>query len=528
MTPSTQFVDGVCTLGRFYRRLCSRYADRPAIETPERTLTYADVERQSAKLASAFRSMGLQSEDRVAIMMQNHPEFIVTEIAAARAGVVVVPLNYKLDDSDLERAIQRANVRTIVVGPEFFDTVDHIRQSGSQLHHIIGLDRDCETPIGFNDYSELLRKAKPTPPETTAEPDDPAIIYFTGGTTGEQKGTVHTHDALVLNVYAHIHELELYRDEELLLVTPLAHSANIFFKTGLAQGATIHLRQGFTPSDTVSTIERESISWTYLIPAMISTLLNTDGIDAADLSSLETVVYGSAPIPPSQLERGLDLIGDVFIQFYGLVEVPNLTTVLPRRYHDPDAEKWLRSTGITAQLSEVTILDLADAQVDDRDNVGEVGIRAPYQMRGYLDENLETDGDWIHTGDIGRIDERGRLFLLDRLQDVIVRDGMPVYSLEVENVIQRYPHVEQVAVIGVPADDTVPDIATSDRHQTEQSVKAVVVTTDRESITLEDLQAHCREFLAERKVPDSLDTVGQLPETPYGKTDKKSLRDPYW
>jgi fatty-acyl-CoA synthase/long-chain acyl-CoA synthetase len=472
--------------------------------------------------------MGLQPGDRIAILTRNCPEFIISEIAAARVGIAVLPLNYKLADSDIEYALQDANIRTIVVGPKFFDTITEIRQE-SAIEHIIGLDRTQETPIGFYEYSELIRKADATLPEINITPDDPAFLYYTGGTTGAQKGTVHPHSALILNIYAHLHELEISRDEEMMLVTPLAHSANLFYKAGLAQGSTIHIRQGFATADAISRIERESISWTYLIPTMISSLLNADELPDADTSSLETITYGSAPIPPTLLEKGLNQLGNVFVQFYGLVEIPNLVTVLPRRYHDPDAEEWLRSAGIASQLAEITILDPNREQLDDRENVGEIGIRAPYQMEGYLDESHRDGEDWIRTGDVGRIDDRGRLFVLDRIQDVIATSEGVVYSSEVENVIQRHPNVEQVAVIGTPATDGyLSEVTPANRLHIEQSVKAVITVSNSEQITLEEIQNHSRDHLADHKVPDSIDTVGQLPETPYGKTDKKSLRKPYW
>ena len=519
----------ILTLGQFYRRICDRYGESVAIATPERTLTYADIADEATKLANAFQSMGLGAGDRVAILMRNRPEFMVTEIAAAYAGIVVLPLNYKLVDADIEYALEDADIRTVVVGPCFFDTIADIRQRGSSLEHIIGLDREQETPIGFYEYSDLIRKADAAVPDISVGPEDPAFLYYTGGTTGDQKGTIHPHSAIILNTYAHIHELEIYREEEMMLVTPLAHSASLFYKTGLAQGATIHLRQGFSAADAVSTIEQESISWTYLIPAMISSLLNTGDLSDAETSSLDTVAYGSAPIPPTQLERGIDQLGPVFVQFYGLVEIPNLVTVLPRQYHDPEKDEWLRSAGVATQLADVTILEPKHEQLDERENVGEIGIRAPYQMQRYLDESHRDDRTWIRTEDVGRIDERGRLFVLDRIQDVIVTDSGVVYSSEVENAIQRHPDVEQVAVIGTPAtDDYVPDVTAANRLRIEQSIKAVITVSNNEQVSLKEIQDHCRDYLPDYKVPDSIDTVGQLPETPYGKTDKKSLRKPYW
>lgn len=528
MSLSVQAAD-VYTLGHFFTRLCERYGDRVAIQTPNRELTYQELDQELTELANAFRSMGLTEGDRIAVLMRNCPEFIISEIAAARAGVVVLPLNYKLSEDAIKYVLEDGDIQTVVVGPQFFEIATEIRQRDSTLEHTIGVDRDAETPIGFYQYTELIRKADETRPNPTVEPDDPVFLYYTGGTTGAQKGTLHTHHALLMNIYAHIHELELQRDGDLLLVTPLAHSADIFYKAGLTQGATLHLQQGFDTDDVIGAIEQKNISWTYLIPTMITTLLNTDALAQADMSSLETIAYGSAPIPPAKLQEGLDAFGDVFIQFYGLVEIPNLVTVLPRRYHDPENDAWLRSAGVAAQLADITILEPEYDHLDDRKNIGEIGIRAPYRMQGYLDDAHSTEGEWIRTGDVGQIDHRGRLVILDRIQDVILTSEEVVYSSEVENVLQRHSDVEQVAVIGTPvADNYISDLTPAARLRVEQEIKAVIVTTESEHIELEEIQSYCQDRLPDYAIPTSIDTVGQLPETPYGKTDKQALRQPYW
>lgn len=517
------------TLGEFYEGLFRRYGDSPAIKHGGETTTYADLDAQSARLASAFHSLGLSGSDRVAILLRNRPEFLVTEIAAARASVTTVPLNSQLTDDDCEHTLAEAAPAVLVVGPTFFDTIRDLQPS-LDCRHVIGLGRDNELPIGFHSFEQLIEKAPPDPPGIRSAPDDVATIFYTGGTTGGQKGTLHTHKRVVLNLYSHVYELEIGKQETGLLMTPLSHSAGYFAKAILMQGGTVVLDQGLDAETVLQRIETEEISWLYLTPTMIANLLDSGAVESADTSSIETLVYGSAPIPSSRLEEGLDALGPVFLQFYGLTEVPNLVTVLPKAKHDADMPEWLKSNGVPAQLVDITLLEFGN-EWDDWDNdIGEVAVRSPYQMNGYLRDDQFTsnpDEEWIRTGDIGRVDDEGRLYILDRIQNAIVSDTQLVYSTEIESVIQRHPKVREVAVIGVPERSTG-YIRDAEFHESEQRVKAVLSLPNGETLELDELQQFCQEYLDPPAIPDSIDTVGKLPQTPYGKVDKKLLRDPYW
>lgn len=520
----------VCHLGEFYEELFRRYGDDPAIKCWGEITTYADLDEQSAELASAFHSLGLGEGDRVAILIQNRPEFLITEIAAARANVSTIPMNNQASDDECQRVLADASPDVLVVGPTFFDTVRELQRRSLDCRTIIGLGAETELPIGFHSFETLLKKASTDGPGRGAAADDIATIFYTGGTTGEPKGTLHTHEDIILNLYAHIYELEVRKRETGLLVTPLSHSAGYFAKAILMQGGTIVLDQEFDPDATIQQIDAEQVTWLYLTPSMLADFLERIVEVNAETSSLETLVYGSAPIPTSRLEKGLDALGSIFIQFYGLTEVPNLVAVLPKSRHDADDRAWLQSNGISTQLADVTLLDFGNEWDTWQDEVGEIGIQAPYAMQGYLDGRgsaTRSDDEWIRTGDIGRIDDEGRLFVLDRIQDAIVSDNQLVFSTEVESVIQRHPKVREVAVIGVPK-ESADYITDAEFHQSEQAVKAVLSLNNDEILELEGLQEFCRERLDPPAIPDSIDTVGQLPQTPYGKVDKKLLRDPYW
>lgn len=513
------------TVDEFYDRVFRRYGDDVAIQSGARTLTYADLDQRSAKMANVFRSLGLRADDCIGVLMQNRIEYLVTQIAGVRAGTVVVPLNSQITETKLKVTLNDAQLRTLVVGPARFEMVQSLQQNGLVFNHLIGVADDGDVPIGFFDYNDLISKADSTAPTVDQQSDDVVFVYYTGGTTGQPKGTMHTHAGMLLNIYNHIYELDVRRSERMLLVTPLGHSAGMFAIVSLAQGGRVILQSSFDAEFVLETIETEQVSWMYLIPSMIAQVLDTlESVDS-ETNSLETIAYGSAPISAARLEEGLDAFGDVFIQFYGLTEVPNLVTVLSKRNHRVDDNEWIESVGVPAQLVDVTVFTNENEWGND---IGEIGIRAPYQMKGYLnhDERL-ADRDWLRTGDVGRIDDRGRLYVLDRIQDVIISDGRPVYSTIVEDVLEHHPDIRQVAVIGIPENQESVSGPVA-RKQVEQSVKAVIVPTNGADVTVADIRSFGEDSLESWQLPDSVDTVGRLPETPYGKIDKELLREPYW
>lgn len=514
------------SLTEFYDKLLSRYDNRIAVAFGDETLSYATLQERTGRIANAFRSIGVNTGDCVAIMMKNRPEYLLTEIAAIRAGVTVVPLNSELDPEQIRSILDDADARTLVIGPSFFSTGRTLQQDSSfELDYVIGIEDESEFPIGFHSFDELLSKADPDVPSVNPSPDDVAAIYYTGGTTGEPKGAMHTHHGLILNTYTHIAELEIGKRERALLTTPLGHSAGYIARSVLAQGGTIVLDQEYEPARFLETIANERITWSFLVPTMVSQLLDTPALDKADTSSLETLVYGASSIPSAVLKEGVKKLGQVFIQLYGLTEVPNLVSVLSKSDHEPGREGALRSSGYPVQLVDVSIVDRENWWDGD---IGEIVVTSPYAMKGYRSQaGLVTQRDEIHTGDLGRLGDDGRLYVLDRIQDVIVSDGYLVFPSEVENVVQRHPEVHQVAIIGIPKNRDGFDVVTGDRLNVEQVVKAVVVVDS--DIQIETIQEFCREEgLEEQQIPQTMDTVGALPETPYGKIDKQSLRKPYW
>lgn len=509
------------TLKQLYESVLCRYESVPAIKFDGETLTYNDLNERSARFANALLNQGLKSEDRVGVLMSNRLEYPITDIGLARAGLAKVPLNDMLSAADVEYMLTNSEASAVVAGPNFVETIETVAPNIPTLDHIITVDAPERITIEDNHQSvrfeHLIETAESTPPPVSVSKDTLAGVFHTGGTTGDPKGVKHTQENLALNAVAHAIELDIQPQDTLLLMTPLPHSAGLIMAGSMTQGSTHVITQEFEAEQALKIIEQQEISWTFMVPTMIYRVLNSLDNHEYDTSTLETLVYGAAPMKPDRLREGLDKLGDVFIQLYGQYETPDLITVLPKSAHNPENEERLSSCGVPTTMCEVAIVD--DGKPVEPGEPGEILARGAYTMEGYYDmpettaETIE-DG-WVHTGDIGKMDEDGYYYILDRDSDVIITGGMNVYTVTIEDVIQQYDQVANVAVIGVPHDEWG------------EAVKAVIVPKD-DTVDQDALHAFCDSRLADYKIPKSIDVVDELPTTPYGKIDKKQLREPYW
>jgi fatty-acyl-CoA synthase/long-chain acyl-CoA synthetase len=350
-------------------------------------------------------------------------------------------------------------------------------------------------------------------------PDDLSFVGFTGGTTGKPKGIVHHQAPMVLNMFAHIMEGGIGRDDHMLLTTPLPHAAGFLGAAALLRGAHVRVEKGFDANEVLRIMDEHDITWTFAVPTMIYRLLDAAVETGIRPAALRTIQYGAAPISPERLRQAMEVFGPVLQQLYAQTECPNFATVLSKPDHvralsEPDL---LSSCGKATLMCEVAIIDEAGEEVP-RGEVGEVALDSPYVMRGYWQDPdnyaKRFAGRWMRTGDVGRMDDEGFVTLVDRANDMIISGGMNVYSVEVEAVISAHPDVAQVAIVGVPHDDWG------------EAVHAVVVP--RPSLDREAFAAWCRERLASYKRPKSVEYRDDLPVTVYGKVDKKALRAPHW
>lgn len=508
-------------LASIFERSLQKYADRTAVQIGNRELTYAALDSRANGVANALIERGVATNDRVALMMSNCLEYVIADLAIIKAGATKLPLNDMLTVDEFEYMLSDSRTSTVICGPNFIETLDDISDSLPALDHRIAITHDNSSPAGFDSFATLDTDAASSP-ERAPSPDDVAGHFYTGGTTGQPKGVIHSQESMTMAVYAHIMELDITGNETMLLMTPLPHSAGMFLWGGLLSGATVVIHDGFEPVAALEAIEREAVSWMFMVPTMIYRLLDHPELAAYDVSSLESLIYGAAPMTPTRLREGIDTFGPIFLQFYGQTEVPNVITTLGKAEHEhaleSGHEERLSSAGQPCLMADVQIVDPESDEELPPDEEGEILATAPYAMREYFEQpeattETVTDG-WIHTGDVGRIDEDGYVYLLDRMNDMIISGGMNVYSTEVEEALDEIETISEVAVIGVPDDDWG------------EAVKAVVVTDNE--ISESAILSHADETLADYKKPKSVSFVDEIPKTPYGKMDKKKLRERYW
>ncbi|MFF0284018.1 class I adenylate-forming enzyme family protein [Rhodococcus aetherivorans] len=495
-------------------------ADTVAIEFDEQRITYAELDNWAAAVATQLSGLGVGPGDPVAIYLHNCPAFFAVDIAIARLGAVKVPLNYMLPIGTIRHCLHSARVRVMVTGTRLAEAA---HSASADLPDLIVLEATEDKLAAAMSTSILVgqpdasAEVAPVPAQGIAvTPESPAALYFTGGTTGLPKGVLHSQQSTLALHYAQLLEAEILQDERLLLMTPLAHAAGLFGQSALIRGATIVLTDGFDADTTAQLLTDAGITWVFLVPTMLYRLIDILEGTERDLS-LRTIVYGAAPIAPSRLEQALAVFGQVFVQLYGQTESPNWGTRLAKKDHDVSRPHLLGSCGQASIMADVKIIDESGQSLGPNET-GEICLRTPYLLDRYVDAPEATsekflDG-WIRTGDIGTLDSAGYLYLLDRKSDMVISGGMNVYCREVEDVLTTHPSIKDVAVIGIPHPDWG------------ESVHAVVVPGDR--FDAQEVIEWTRGRLAAYARPKTIEVVDSLPETPFGKVDKKVLRAPHW
>lgn len=487
---------------------------RTAARLGNDSITYAELDDWSLAVANQLANSGVCVGDSVGLYLRNSLEFLATDLAIARLGAVKVPINYMLPRQTVRYILESTNAKAVVTSAELDDPGD----GRGATRFVVG-------DAGAGDTLPLPGRGTPGRPlkrRTRLSGSATAAIYFTGGTTGRPKGVVHTQRSTVALHYAQMLEGEIGDSDRLLLMTPLAHAAGLFAQSALIRGASIVLTDGFDAGETVRLLDRHSITWTFLVPTMIYRVLDTLASQPSAAlrtpTALRTIAYGAAPITPARLDQALKIFGPVLVQLYGQTECPNWGTRLSKADHDPRRHHLLTSCGQPSIMADVKIVDDGGARLPPNE-IGEICLRSPYTLERYLDDEESTRekflGDWIRTGDIGLMDNDGYVYLKDRKNDMIITGGMNVYGREVEDVLSAHPDVSAVAVIGIP------------HHDWGEAVHAVVVAAGPD-LTAERLLAWAKPMLSAYAAPKTVEFVDRLPETPFGKIDKKALRAPHW
>jgi long-chain acyl-CoA synthetase len=492
-----------------------------AILEGERKWTWAEVGERISRAAGAISRLGINKGDRVAVLMLNSSRYLELYLAVGWLRAAIVPLNIRWSIAENRSALEDCGARLLIVDDAFAEAG---RVLAAAIPSLLLIHADeGEPPRDLAGYESLLAAADPIP-DTMADAEELAGIFYTGGTTGRSKGVMLSHGNLMFNALQSLAEGTLPRDAIYLHAAPMFHLANGgAMYCMLLNAGTNAIIKAFTPEAVAEAIEHFRVTHLLLIPTMIQMFIDHPGIGRRDLSSLQQIIYGASPISEAVLDRAmLRLPGVRFLQAYGMTELSPLATVLMPEEHVGlgRAKGRHRSGGRAALGVEIRIVDDNDQPVPPG-TVGEIVVRGDNVMMGYWNRSEETAKavvhGWMHTGDGGRMDEDGFVYIVDRLKDMIVTGGENVYSTEVENAIAQYPAVLQCAVIGIP--DPLWG----------ESVHAVVVAKPGATVQAADLIAFCKERIAGYKCPRSVDLrTGPLPMSGAGKVLKRELRRPFW
>jgi len=490
-----------------------------------RRRTFAQFQDRVSRLAGALQTLGVQTGDRVGILSLNSDRYVEFFMAVPWAGAAVNPVNTRWSAAEIAYSLDDCDTQVLLIDDPFLPLLPELLARTSSLRTLIHVG-DGPTPDGMLSYETLLTEAKPVP-DARRGGTDLAGVFYTGGTTGFPKGVMLSHDGLCQNSLFAVAEGMARAGAIGLHAAPLFHIAAITVLGFLwAVGGTHVTLPSFTPLGVLQAIERERISTTVLVPTMIQMTVDHPEAASFDLSSLETLVYGASPISEALVERATKLLPTTqLIQIYGMTEMAPIMTTLAGVFHRGEglARGKVRSAGQATFGVEVRIVDPQGNELP-RGEVGEIAVLSPAVMLGYWNKPEETASalgrpgreGWMHTGDAGRMDEDGFLFLVDRVKDMIVSGGENVYSVEVEQAVAKHPAVAACAVIGVPDADWG------------ERVHAVVVLKAGAEATMDDIRDHCKTLIGGYKCPRSVDFVPALPMSGAGKVLKTKLREPFW
>ncbi|MCW2628020.1 AMP-binding protein [Mycobacterium sp.] len=503
------------TLGDVVTDNAVRFPDVPAYRLGARMVTHAQLRDRALRLVSAMATAGVRRQDRIAVLSRNSVEFGEVMAATHLSGIIMATVNFRLSPGEMLGVLQRVSPSIVLCSDEFASVITELAPqlpSAPLLVSIGGVGRS-----GMVDFEEFVAGGDGGQLAFAARPDDIACLLFTSGTTGASKCCIlgqreQRRVAFTMNV-----EMRSGSSDRGLINMPMFHVGAMAIIGGLhARGGSVVLQQQFDAAEAVRMIPDERITLVHLAPVMLRALLD-EVSDARALENLRTVIYAAAPMTVTTLERALSLLPRAgFLNLYGQTEA--IVSGLPREMHDvdgPAAADALRSVGFPFPGVRVRIVGDDDRAVPVGE-AGEIVVRSDSLFRGYWDDPAATlatlrDG-WCHTGDIGRFDHRGLLYLVDRKKDIVITGGENVYSAEVEEMLGGLDGVAACAVVGAPDD------------KWGEAVCAVVVPTPGATLTLEAIQDFVRSRLARYKVPRRLVLVAELPVLASGKVDKKRLR----
>ncbi|MEI9988612.1 MAG: fatty acid--CoA ligase [Rhizomicrobium sp.] len=496
--------------------------DDIALSFEGRDTSFDALDRHSNQVAHALIEAGARPGDRICYIGKNSDHYFELLLGAAKAGVVMTPLGWRLAPREVAYMVNDAEARLLFVGPESMALVRQVRGELDKVEQIVAMeDGAAEFPL----YEAWRDRQGDTDPARPIRETDIALQLYTSGTTGNPKGAMLRHVNLLggrrLAAEAGL-DWNLWGPDDVSLVAmPVAHIGGTGWGiVGLYNGAKGVVAREFDPTKVLDFIERDRISKMFMVPAALQIVVNQPRAREVDYSRLKYILYGASPIPLDLLRECMAVFGCGFCQQYGMTETCGTVAYLPPEDHDPAGNPRMRSAGIPLPGVELKVMDEAGKTLGPG-VIGEVAIRSVANMAGYWHlpeataKTVDSEG-WLRTGDAGYLDADGYLYIQDRVKDMIISGGENIYPAEVESAIYGHPDVAEVAVIGVPDE------------RWGEAVKAVVVPKSGRTIDAADVIAFARSRIAHFKAPKSIDVIAALPRNASGKILRRQLREPYW
>ncbi|NGY06783.1 AMP-binding protein [Solimonas terrae] len=502
-------------------RAVQQKPDEIATICGERQHRFSDLRDRVARIAGLLSQLGVRRGDVIAIQALNSDRYIEFFLASSWLGAVANPVNFRWSAAEVIYSLKDSAAVALFVDDQFASQGAAIKAQTPSLRELLFIG-DGECPTGMRDVEAALPGVAPID-DAEVGGDELFGVFYTGGTTGAPKGVMLSHLNICSSALSLMAEGSFPEGVIGLHAAPMFHLGDMMLIAGVLLRGGRHVAMPmFRPELALQAIARHRITDLLLVPTMLQALVDCPAIRDADVGSVRRVMYGAAPVSEALLDRAmLALPGVEFTQVYGMTEMSAVMTVLPPSMHLPEnrGSGRVRSAGRAAYHMQVRVVDADDRELS-RGEVGEITFRGPNLMKGYLNKQdasaAALRNGWMHSGDMGYMDDGGYLFIVDRLKDMIICGGENVYSAEVENAIGSHPAVLSCAVFGVP------------HAEWGELVHAAVILKPGAELALDSLQAHCRALIAGYKLPRGLEIHETFPTSGAGKILKTELRKPHW
>lgn len=509
--------------GYFLRRMDQgSYVDpkKEAVVFKDERVTHRELRDRAYSLANALSSLGVRKGDRVAVLLRNCSEWFDIFFAVASLGAVMVPVNFLLKSKEVEFIVRDSGAKVLLVGQDLLPLVDPSSKETPELANVICIGQ-ADPPTLVLSYSDLMEKQEANPPSAAApQADDLFLLQYTSGTTGFPKGAMHTQGTILWNSFHQIGDFAVAEKDRYLCVPGLCWAAGFhdFTLAALWMGGTVVVMPsgGLEIGALLNIIQEEKVTKVLLVPSILKQVVDYPDLQKFDLSSLEFVASGAAPVPVTVIEQFNALLpGSTLIQGYGLSEGPTIAICLKKQ----DAIRKIGSVGKPVTNCEVLIVDESMNRVPPGIK-GEIVLRSPATMKGYWNRPEATQDvfveGWMRTGDTAEYDDEGYIYITGRIKDMYISGGLNVYPAEIENVILKEAGVAETAVIGI-----------TDPRWGEVGC-AIIVPKEGAEIAIQEIETRCKEELAAYKVPKKYVLQTEpLPRTASGKVKKYELQASY-